>query len=1739
MDIEKVYQKKSQLEHILLRPDTYIGSVEMLEQEMWIWDCENEKMMKKEIKFVPGLYKIFDEILVNAADNKQRDPNMSLIRINIDKENNSIRIYNNGRGIPVVEHKEEKVLVPTLIFGHLLTSSNYNDDEKKVTGGRNGYGAKLCNIFSKKFVLETSSKEYKKSFKQVWTNNMSKAEDPVMKDAKDEDFTCITFVPDLAKFKMSCLDDDTVALMARRAYDIAASSPGVKVYLNDKRLPVSKFEDYCKLYLTNELDETGSPPKLIYEKVNERWEVAVACSDIGFQQVSFVNSIATTKGGRHVDYIADQLIKHLTELVNKKNKGSAVKPFQIKNHMWLFVNCLIENPTFDSQTKENMTLQAKNFGSKCALADDFYKRVTKSGLLERILTWMAFKEKTDLEKVGSKSKQSKIKGIPKLDDANDAGTKDSLNCTLIVTEGDSAKTLAVAGLGVIGRDKYGVFPLRGKMLNVREATTRQVIENSEISSLLKIIGLNFKEKYESRDSLKQLRYGKLMIMTDQDHDGSHIKGLIINFIHYQWPNLLKHGFVEEFITPIVKVSKGHSEKSFYSMPEFEEWQQNTDNWNTWKIKYYKGLGTSTSKEAKEYFSDMKRHRIAFDYTSARDDLAIQLAFSKKFIDERKDWLTRFMEERKMRRETQAPDDYLYQKDTKGITYTDFINKELVLFSNLDNERSIPCLVDGFKPGQRKVMFTCFKRNLVKELKVAQLAGSVAELSSYHHGEQSLMSTIINLAQNYVGANNINLLLPIGQFGTRLHGGKDAASPRYIFTAMHPLTRLLFNPKDDPLYAYLNDDGQRVEPEWYCPILPTVLINGAEGIGTGWSTKIPNYNPRELVDNLRLMIDGENPKTMVPYYKNFRGKIERVDDIRVLTNGEIAIIGDQTIEITELPIGVWTQHYKETVLEAYLHGAEKADKTTGPTLITDYKEYHTDTTVRFVVKMSPEQFRNAEATGMHKYFKLQKALSLNSMVLFDRNGCLRRYESVAEILREFFEVRADLYKKRKAYMEGTLEAESLKLDNIARFILEKIEGKIKVENLKKTEIIRILRERGYNPDPVAKWKKKVAREQGLEDQDAPQNQAQEEEEEAITVDPSTHDFDYLLGMPIWNLTMEKKEEILRQQKQKGDELKALKAKTHLRLWKDDLDQFLAELDKYEQKEKEDDEAAQLKAFKAGLAGKAGGAGSKRPAAASKMGTRMEYMPSADGIKVEAQIDPSLITKASTTTKEPTQQVKKELSVVDIITNSGSEARQMAEEEIIRFASNLGKPAKAAAKEPKKPAEKRPKAEKGVKAENNDDNDDVHELSDSNDGLAKRARNDDDGDDSRATVAKKPAAAAKKSKSPASKKSPKPKATAAATATSKAKATKAEAKGSIINFFKKKPKKDDDSLDESDLVELSGSDDDSSLELDEPVERRVIGRARKEVKYNVFCEDEESSKDSAASVVPVKPAKKKKMASDDDEDDDFVVEKEFSSKSTTSKAAPAKKTTTKFASDDDEEDFVVEKETCSKPAGSKAAPAKKTTKVASDDDGNDDDYVVSSKSSGSKTTTAKKADLPGFDTDDDDASGHSDESDDDFAFKPAAKKKKDAASPARKVLGSKTAEAKKPAPKRATVLDSDDEDSENIPPPPVAAKKAPAEKPKEKEKKAPAEKKPAAKPAPAPAKSKKKYSDSEDDADVISDDSDSDFDAKPKPAKKKLMPANKADVAEIFKKTKTAAATAAVAKKTSKKAMDSDDDLYAID
>lgn len=587
--VEEIYQKKTQLEHILLRPDTYIGAVERQELSQWVYDKDSGRMIQRTISFVPGLFKIFDEILVNAADNKIRDPTMDTLKVEVDRENGRISVYNNGRGIPVEMHNKEKVFVPELIFGQLLTSSNYDDAQKKVTGGRNGYGAKLCNIFSKEFTVETADSRQKKQYKQSWSQNMSIRGEPKITDYSREDFTRITFKPDLSKFGMEVLDADITALFERRVYDLAGCVRNIKVFLNGERIVLKTFKDYVELFMpkpdvTN--GEGAAPvPVIVHEKFSDRWEICVAASDGSFQQMSFVNSICTYKGGLHVNYITDQITSSLFETLKKKNKDlNALKPAQIKNHLSVFINCLVENPTFDSQTKEYMTLRASAFGSKCQLGDDFFKKVLKCGIVENVMSWAKFKQTQQLKKTDG-AKRTRLAGISKLDDANNAGTKNASKCTLIITEGDSAKALAVSGLGVVGRDNYGVFPLRGKLLNVREATHKQIMDNQEITQIKQILGLQHTQVYRS---VETLRYGSLMIMTDQDHDGSHIKGLVINFLDHFFPSLLKiPGFLVEFITPIVKVTRGRDEIAFYTVPEYEAWKAANQDGKGWTIKYYK------------------------------------------------------------------------------------------------------------------------------------------------------------------------------------------------------------------------------------------------------------------------------------------------------------------------------------------------------------------------------------------------------------------------------------------------------------------------------------------------------------------------------------------------------------------------------------------------------------------------------------------------------------------------------------------------------------------------------------------------------------------------------------------------------------------------------------------------------------------------------------------------------------------------------------------------------------------------------------------------------------------------------------------------------------------------------------------------------------------------------------------------------------------------------------------------
>lgn len=1012
----------------------------------------------REVQMNPGLFKIFDEIIVNALDHvtRQKDTPKKVTSISITIAPDHFSVFNDGAGIPITMHPEYKVMIPELIFGQLLTSSNYDETEEKTVGGKNGYGAKLTNIYSSEFIVCTS--DGKKIYTQIFTDNMSDVGEPIIKESTGKQYTEIRATPDLPRFYgagCTIIPADMQAVMLTRVIDAAALCASAGVSVSYRRLPedpyvkvpVKTFESYVKLFLN------GGP--VFYERAGPRWEIAAVLTrhlhtgDAGIpddRHISFVNGIFTRRGGKHVDAVSRAVLSTFCDGPGKKLD---LKPAQLKDAVTFFVNATIVNPSFDSQTKETLTTPVAKFGSVFKVSEAFVTKLAKDGgLLEEAQAILDMKHSREAKKTDGR-KAATVRGIPKLEDATWAGTAKSAECTLILTEGDSAASTAISGLKVVGRERYGVFPLKGKILNVKDATMEKKTKNEELTRIKRILGLEHGRVYKD---LKGLRYGKIMIMTDQDVDGSHIKGLLINLFHTEWPALLQLNFLCCMMTPLLKVTKGSTVLSFYSGSEYEAWLKTPESAGRWSTKYYKGLGTSTAAEARDYFTSMNTVRFQWDATSNDQ---IDLAFNKKRADNRKEWLSTYDRVRVLDVPAGGAD----------VSYSRFINDELIHFSNADNLRSLPHVMDGLKPSQRKILWSCRKRNLVSEIKVAQLAGYVSENAAYHHGEVSLTAAIVNMAQNFVGSNNVNLLVPNGQFGTRLLGGDDAASPRYIFTCLEPIGATILSKADDPGLSWLEDDGQTVEPEYYLPVLPMLLVNGSVGIGTGYSTEILPYNPKDLVICLKKRLAGAvadlTKLRLVPWWDGFKGPVT-MDGKQVVTKGIYQFLDNEAnqVRITELPVGTWTKTYK-AFLDELLSGVRESESASAGKYLKSFQEAYNDVDVEFVLTLDSEYYAEARAfpAEFEKKFKLSSSYKLSNMVAFDTDGHIRRFDGPGEVLETFYARRLGGYVGRKASELARLDAEIVEVDARARFIKAVVDGTLVVSNAADEDLLADLMDMG--------------------------------------------------------------------------------------------------------------------------------------------------------------------------------------------------------------------------------------------------------------------------------------------------------------------------------------------------------------------------------------------------------------------------------------------------------------------------------------------------------------------------------------------------------------------------------------------------------------------------------------------------------------------------------------------------------
>jgi len=1122
------YQQKTDKQHIIDNPDTYIGSVENVDAFVWLLNEAGERIVEKNIVLVPGLFKLFDEGIVNCRDHAIRMQQAikngvanSLPVTSIDiavQDDGTIVMINDGNGIDVAEHPEYKVWIPELIFGHLRTSTNYDKTEKKIVGGKNGFGFKLVLIWSTHGSIETVDHVRGLKYTQEFRDNLDVIGKPVITKCKSKPYTKITFKPDYKRLGISGLSADLVSLFKKRVYDVAAvTDKSVKVKYNSQIIPVKNFQQYIDMYI----GPKDAAPRVYEGDSDERWEYAVALSPSHeFSQVSFVNGIHTAKGGKHVEYILGQITRKLVAFIEKKKK-IAVNANSIKEQLILFLRCDIENPAFDSQTKDFMNTPSAKFGSTCTVSDKFIEKVAKMGVMDAACAITEVKENKAAKKTdGTKTKN--IRGIPKLIDANWAGTEKSAQCMIIFCEGDSAKAGIVSGLSSEDRNTIGVYPMKGKILNVRGEQVKKIAENKEIAEIKKILGLETGKQYNSlADISKSLRYGKVLFMTDQDLDGSHIKGLGINLFQSEWPSLAQiPGFIGFMNTPILKAKKGSQELVFYNEGEYETWKQANEGGKGWKVKYYKGLGTSTGKEFREYFE--KKKIVGFAHSGKPCDDAIDMVFNKKRADDRKDWLEEYDRE-----------SYL-DTNQEAVGYDEFINKELIHFSKYDCDRSIPNLMDGLKISLRKILFAAFKKNLTTEIKVAQFSGYVSEHSGYHHGEASLNGAIVNMAQNFVGSNNINLFTPNGQFGTRLQGGKDSASERYIFTQLSKITRTLFPDMDDKILKYLNDDGFPVEPLFYAPIIPMVLVNGSKGIGTGFSTEILCYNPLEIIAYLKNKLTGSSNAhhDFVPYYEGFTGSISKISDGKFLVRGKYEKLGTDKIRVTELPVGVWTDDFKE-YLESLADTVDKTGKKVVP-LVKDYDDMSKDTTVDFVITLQKGKLDELEATsldngcnGLEKQFKLFTTCTTTNMHLFDANDKLKKYAKVSDIIDDYFDTRLKLYQTRKDYMIDALTRELVLLSNKSKYIQENLDGTIDLRRKKREEVNQLLLKKKYD----------------VIDEDI--------------------DFKYLVKLPMDSVTEENVAKLLKEHGDKAAELEVVKAKTIQQMWSEELDALVVDYAKYKE------------------------------------------------------------------------------------------------------------------------------------------------------------------------------------------------------------------------------------------------------------------------------------------------------------------------------------------------------------------------------------------------------------------------------------------------------------------------------------------------------------------------------------------------------------------------------------------------
>lgn len=1084
------YRRMTQEEHVLARTELYVGDPLPDPTETWIF--VGDKIARHTINISRALERIFLEVLSNASDNvgRSRRAGVDVGKISIEMNQELIRVRNEGLPIPIEMHTETGIIVPELIFGHMLTSSNYQENRHEA--GVNGIGAKATNILSRYFSVYVEDSIRHLSYRKTWFNNKSGTTDAVIEQFPgDKSSVVIEFSPDFQRFSLTPFNGteggfpmEYFCLFARHALDTSFNAK-VPVLFNGVEYHCTDARAYGRFYFGDAVDsgllhyEWPAGTKIVKKSkgVQEAEDpnvvplvemIVIDTPDEG-TLVSFVNCMMTEEGGIHVNdaikVVSEEVLEKINATTEKKLKkgadASKAKKYKltladVKPHVSLILSVRVKNPRFSSASKTKLLSPKVPY----AIDPDELKIISRWKLADRLFATLEAKEEKALR--GTDGKKRRHVNLDKGRDANFAGTPQSPQCILVITEGNSGAGYANAMVKLIpnGTDFIGVLPMRGKALNVRDCPRTQLELNVEFNELKKALGLREGTIYDAETARKDLRYGQVLIAADSDVDGKHIIGLIANYFDVRFRSLLLGGFVRYLRTPILRARKGKECHCFLTAGQYEEWVKVTPDHQKWSTFYYKGLGTSKDQDVEEDLKDPFHVVMVYDEGAEKN---LQLAFDKDFRDARKKWIF------------DHSDVVVPLERIEPITQ--FINADLIEYSIANVQRSIPNMMDGLKESQRKIihyLISHYKGSSAKKvIKVAQLGAATASETNYHHGEGNLDHVIIKMAQRFVGTNNIPLLKDEGQFGSRLDGGKDASHGRYLYTEPENIFWKIFRTEDLPILNYITEEGMQIEPETFYPIIPNILVNGATAIATGFSTFIPNHNPLDIISWLMLRLSGKTPDEIAcptPWYQGFTGEIEvkvsnsrSEDEIRdelfedELENPEMQDFFDTNrskysmvmrgkyttkyvgrsenlvVEIVELPIGVWPHRYAK-----FLNLLREEKK------IKDFSNKCAGDKVHFIV----EGFGKAPAL---REIKLERTYGISNMVVLDEKRNPIIFQHAAHLLEIFYQKRLPIYEKRKAHELAEIEKRIINLHHKKNLIDLFLNNRERFINVPKAEV----------------------------------------------------------------------------------------------------------------------------------------------------------------------------------------------------------------------------------------------------------------------------------------------------------------------------------------------------------------------------------------------------------------------------------------------------------------------------------------------------------------------------------------------------------------------------------------------------------------------------------------------------------------------------------------------------------------